>query len=350
MASKKILLGVGLLAAMAIVFYAVIGWPPVPKEDTSGAIGVAKKYQAEQISDQDVALTDPDIQALLQTDFFYQLVTDADFQKLYLNGVLGKAVTQVPASLGGHNVAQLTELGKALSNDQITQNIAAGKYDVAAQIAKTQGISVTADQLASFATQSLGGHQVGSQNLGGHQVGSQPLGGHSVASLTDLGKALSNDQITQNIAAGKYDVAAQIAKTQGISVTADQLAGYGFQTLGGHGVASLTDLGKALTNDQINQNMAVGKFDIAAGIAKTQGLNVTPDQLAAYSMQNLGAKSVEDVAALGRLMQKEAFGKVLPQAGTLQKLLTQSAAFNTAVKSGDLGKFSTEMAKKGANK
>src|SRR5262245_34832215 len=130
MASKKILLGVGVLAAMAIVFYAVIGWPPVAKNDTQGAIGVATKYKAEQISEQDGVLADSEIQTFLQTDFFYQLVTDADFQKLYLNGVLQKTMVQVPGSLGDHISSNLTDVGRAVSDTHITKNIAAGKFDV----------------------------------------------------------------------------------------------------------------------------------------------------------------------------------------------------------------------------
>ena len=252
MASKRILLGVGVLAAVAIVFCAVIGWPPVAKNDTQGAIGVAKKYQSEQISDQDVVLADADVQRFLQTDFFYQLVTDSDFQKLYLNGVLGKALVAVPGSLGDHVTSSLP----SSSNDgRVTTNIAAGaKTDVAAGVAAHDGVKA--------------------------------LDAHQVASLTALGKALMDDAVQKNIAAGKFDVAAQTAQGKQINVTAADLQ----------------------------------KFDMNA----------------------LGAKG-DDMAALGRLLQTSAFQKSLPYAGTMQKLMVQSGTFKNAVQSGDMSKFGQDI-------
>jgi hypothetical protein len=323
MASKKILLGFGLLAAMAIVVYAVAGWPPVAKKDTQGAIGVAQKYQAEQISEQDVVLADADIQSFLQTDFFYQLVTDPDFQKLYLNGVLEKALVQVPGSLGDHSTSSLDDVSKVLSDGKITQNIAAGKFDVAAGLAAQKGIRVTPEDLSKLQIKGLDA-------------------AHQVATLDEMGKALSDDKVRQNMAEGKFDVAAGLAAQKGIKVTAEDLGRVQIKGLGGHQVARFDDLGKALSDDKVRQSMAEGKFDVAAGLAAQKGIKVTPEDLQKFDINALGAKG-DDLAALGRLLQKDSFHKALPYAGTMQKLIVQSGTFKQAVRSGDMNKFAEDI-------
>jgi len=47
--------GLVIVAALVIAYFAFV-YPPVSKEDTSGAIGVANKYRNEQITDKDVML------------------------------------------------------------------------------------------------------------------------------------------------------------------------------------------------------------------------------------------------------------------------------------------------------
>ena len=449
MASKKILLGIGLLAAAAIVFYAVVGWPPVSQDETSGAIGVAKKYQAEQISEQDVVLADSEIQELMQTDFFYQLVTDPDFQKLYLSGVLEKVVTQIPSSLGGHSVAGLTELGRALSDDEVKKHIAAGKFDLAAQTAKTKGIKITETDLAGYgfakgsnlSVKQLDelGRALSDDEVKKHIAAGKfdlavenartkgihypevELGGRakpflmpvedvfskgpvvSVAQLDELGRALSDDEVKKHIAAGKFDLAEAAAKKKGISITPGELIDIGMgkgpvisvaeldelgralsddevkkhiaagkfdladaaakkkniavppqvlerfkvKELGGHQVSRLNDLGRALSDDEVKKHIAAGKFDLASAAAMGKGVNVNPDELK-QAIKGLGLTNVEDMSALGRLLQKESFQKSLPKAGAMEKLLTKSELFKQAVKSGDMAKFDVELAKRKA--
>jgi hypothetical protein len=446
MASKKILLGIGLLAAAAIVFYAVVGWPPVSQDETSGAIGVAKKYQAEQISEQDVVLADSEIQELLQTDFFYQLVTDPDFQKLYLSGVLEKVVTQVPSSLGGHSVASLTELGRALSDDEVKKHIAAGKFDLAAQTAKTKSINISEKDLtegfgkgpvvsvaqldelgralsddevkkhiaagkfdlAAQTAQARGVHypeaelsahmkpfimpiedvfskgpvvsvaqldelgraladdeikkhiaagridladaqakKKGITILPGELIASGLTKGPvvSVKELDELGRALADDEIKKHIAAGRIDLADAQAKKKNISVPPQVLERFKVKGLGGHQVSRLNDLGRALSDDEVKKHIAAGKFDLASAAAMGKGVSVNPDELK-QAIQGLGLTNVEDMSALGRLLQKESFQKSIPKAGAMEKLLTKSELFKQAVKSGDMAKFDVAMGKK----
>jgi hypothetical protein len=80
MTTKKVLLMVGLLAAIGIAYWAFNGTPVDDGEE--GAIGAANRYRAEQISDSDVKLEDAEVIALLQDDVFLNLIQDEDFQAL----------------------------------------------------------------------------------------------------------------------------------------------------------------------------------------------------------------------------------------------------------------------------
>jgi len=53
--NKLLVGGLVIVAALVIAYFAFV-YPPVSKEDTSGAIGVANKYRNEQITDSDVML------------------------------------------------------------------------------------------------------------------------------------------------------------------------------------------------------------------------------------------------------------------------------------------------------
>ncbi len=73
-----VILGV-VVVAVLVGFLARNYWPP--KSGTEGAIGAANRYTAEQISDQDVTLKDPQVQAFLQSDTFHQLATNPEFRQ-----------------------------------------------------------------------------------------------------------------------------------------------------------------------------------------------------------------------------------------------------------------------------
>ena len=61
--AKKALIGLAAAAALLIAVFATTGWPPtVP--GTEGAIGAAKRHQAQQMSAQDVKLGDNDYPGL----------------------------------------------------------------------------------------------------------------------------------------------------------------------------------------------------------------------------------------------------------------------------------------------
>ena len=80
--------GIVIIGAAVIVFALVIsnyiGYPP-SEDDATGAIGAAKKYQAEQITDADVNLDNPELQALLQDDKVLEILENEEFQRALRN-------------------------------------------------------------------------------------------------------------------------------------------------------------------------------------------------------------------------------------------------------------------------
>jgi len=75
-----IFLGGILLVAAVIAFVSLDGYPPADGESV-GAIGAAKRYRAEQITESDVQLQDEEMVALLQSDEMQKLIRDESFQK-----------------------------------------------------------------------------------------------------------------------------------------------------------------------------------------------------------------------------------------------------------------------------
>jgi hypothetical protein len=66
--------------AAVIAFVSLDGYPPQDQESV-GAIGAAKRYRSEQITESDVQLQDAEAVALLQSDEFQKLIQDESFQK-----------------------------------------------------------------------------------------------------------------------------------------------------------------------------------------------------------------------------------------------------------------------------
>ena len=70
-----LVIGIGLVAVAAVVYFSFF-YPPVPKEDAQGTIGMAKKYHSSQMSENDVALQNPEIQKFLQNDKIQAIVNN----------------------------------------------------------------------------------------------------------------------------------------------------------------------------------------------------------------------------------------------------------------------------------
>src|SRR5688572_18139537 len=64
-----------------------------PKPGIEGTIGAAKRYQATQITDKDVVLADPQVQALLQSDLFHKVIATPEFKNLSRSEEFWRLVT-----------------------------------------------------------------------------------------------------------------------------------------------------------------------------------------------------------------------------------------------------------------
>jgi len=105
MTNKRIIVGVGLVAAVGVVFAFWSGLVP-PKSGLEGTIGAAERYQSGQITDKDVVLQDQELQAMLQSDVFHKLQTDPAYAAGFRTIIASKAFEE--ASKTGN----FTELDK----------------------------------------------------------------------------------------------------------------------------------------------------------------------------------------------------------------------------------------------
>jgi len=105
----------GVVLAAAIGFLAWKGMLGYPPQNTQGTIGAAKRYQAAQIADSDVELSDPQTQAFIQSDLFHRIRTDSDFRKAVLSGGLERVVV---AQMHAIDIARAAlDVGKSVSPD-----------------------------------------------------------------------------------------------------------------------------------------------------------------------------------------------------------------------------------------
>lgn len=77
--AKKVMWGLAAAAAILIAVFATIGIPP-SGDGVEGTIGAAKRHRAQQMSDEDVKLGDPSVQAVLQSDYLARLLQDKGFR------------------------------------------------------------------------------------------------------------------------------------------------------------------------------------------------------------------------------------------------------------------------------
>ena len=89
MSTKKILIGATTaVAAIALIGYALVGYPPSGFEggtigtgDGMGGVTKAERYKGKTITEKDVSLSNPQIMALFQNDGILKLVKSEEFKK-----------------------------------------------------------------------------------------------------------------------------------------------------------------------------------------------------------------------------------------------------------------------------
>ena len=145
--AKKVLLGVAAAAIVSIGYFVIAGWPPA-QQGAEGTIQAAKRHRAEQIKNQDVVLQDPEIQDLLQTDFFRRIVTDKSFQKMVADGSLRRI-----------DLNDLAVLSQALGHAEFRDALGKGNMAAAMQAVEKVGLGMQQldkAELKAFLGQALG--------------------------------------------------------------------------------------------------------------------------------------------------------------------------------------------------
>ena len=149
--NKLLIGGIVVVAAIVIVYFAFL-YPPVSREDTSGAIGAAKKYRSEQITDRDVMLQDEENAAVAALAAMSSEEKAAFFEKTTaeLQGrALSSASPEVVAALverAGKDI--LAQLGKTAPAQQVVDMFA--RLPKPAQDATLQRMHLTAQAFAKL--------------------------------------------------------------------------------------------------------------------------------------------------------------------------------------------------------
>ena len=118
--TKKVLWAVAAAAVLLIAVMAITGFPPTGK-GVEGTIGAAKRYQAEQISNKDVKLQDPELQTLLQSDAWARVTRD----KAAWNALTNKEVQRLFTAPGVQGALSNQTVMDALSVQSVQQALAA---------------------------------------------------------------------------------------------------------------------------------------------------------------------------------------------------------------------------------
>lgn len=119
-----------------------------PKSGTEGAIGAAKRYTSQQISDTDVQLSDPAIQAFLQSDLFHAIATNPDFRNVVTKDAFKKTV-QIEGMLDlaaqdfGHGGSK--DFSKAVSSEALKSVTASKDFQKAIKDSKLQNLLANSD-------------------------------------------------------------------------------------------------------------------------------------------------------------------------------------------------------------
>jgi len=147
MKNKSWLWGGAVVVVILIGYFAFFNSAP-DKTDVQGAIGVAKQHRTDQIAAADVVLQDPEIQQLLQSEFFYKLATDDEFRKMAIDQ-LARLDLASGRSLAYTDAASLADmkmfLDLALGDTNLKQALCDGRMNVVSEILDRDGKSAHLD-------------------------------------------------------------------------------------------------------------------------------------------------------------------------------------------------------------
>jgi hypothetical protein len=286
--------GAGIVAAVVIAYVAFF-LPSPNDEDLQGAIGAAKQYRADQISDADVVLQDPEIQQLLQSDFFYKLATDDDFREVAVDQLarLDLASGRGAQFTCATSLADMKSfLDLALNDSELKMALAEGKLNVVAGIlANNKRPELIAVANRIYVTEGRN-----------PQLNADMLGDMK----SFLSYALDNAELKMALAEGRMDVVSDIlasGKRPDLNLAAQKvfIAESRRAQLDAAGLASMkVFLDFAVTNAELKTALAEGRMDVVNEILAS---NNRPELLDAANRIYLtqGRNAQLNAAAFGNM-------------------------------------------------
>ncbi len=104
--ARKAMWGIAAAAIVVLGVFALTGYPTVDR-DTEGAIGQAKRAQAQQVAAKDLVLGDPKAQAFMQSDVFDKLMKDENARKMLSDALMRAELSNRSCARGSPTVASL---------------------------------------------------------------------------------------------------------------------------------------------------------------------------------------------------------------------------------------------------
>ncbi len=255
----------GIIAVVVIVV--ALNSPYPPKDEISGAVGAAKQYRSDQIQDSDVVLQDPEIQDLLQSDFFHKLATDPEFRQVAVDQL---ARLDIADGRSGQfmNPASLSDLdsflGLAVANPELRTALAEGRMDIVNRI-------LLAENKAQY--------QDVANRVYLAQGGDAKLDAAAIADMKSfLDQVMGNGELRTALADGRVDMVNRILAADGKTALADAagrvLLAVSRTQLSGRTWAAAelrVFLELARTNVELKTALAEGRLDMVQRILAAEG-------------------------------------------------------------------------------
>ena len=112
--ARKVMLGIAAAAIVVLGVFALTGYPTVDR-DTEGAIGQAKRAQAQQMAAKDVVLGDTKAQEFMQSDVFDKLMKDENARQMLSDASMRAELSNpaLRAGLADRSLAQALKSAEA---------------------------------------------------------------------------------------------------------------------------------------------------------------------------------------------------------------------------------------------
>ena len=155
---SKIVWGVSSTAAVVLVGLWAAGLIPPAQDGGEATIGAAKRYQATQIAGKDVAVTDSEAQAFMQSETFDRLLKDPDARKalaspemrtMLKNAQVRDALAQPEFAAALRGIANDAALSRAFADQDFAAAIS--KSSVAAALSDAEMQAALADNAVAAA-------------------------------------------------------------------------------------------------------------------------------------------------------------------------------------------------------